>query len=244
MTNPNPKQPSPADASSRTRKQVWIWLGLGAVIVLAAVAALVFSGGDSDSSSSTVPPTVPSTGDGGGDGGGGVAPAEVQPVTLTGAPLVPLPESGADPAVGVKAPGLSGYDFDGNPVVVDPSQGPVMLVFLAHWCPHCNREAPQLMAWKASGDVPDGLQVIGVTTAVSSERDHYPPSSWMRDEMKWDWPVLADSAENEAVVAFGASGFPFVVVLDTDGTVLSRWSGERGLEGIQESVDAALASAA
>jgi hypothetical protein len=26
--------------------------------------------------------------------------------------------------------------------------------------------------------------------------------------------------------------------------VLSRWSGERGLEGIQESVDAALASAA
>jgi hypothetical protein len=100
------------------------------------------------------------------------------------------------------------------------------------------------MEWKASGDVPDGLQVIGVTTAVAPDRDHYPPSNWIRDEMKWDWPVLADSADNEALMAFGASGFPFVVILDTDGTVLSRWSGERGLEGLQESVDAALASAA
>ena len=233
MTNPNPKQSSPADPSSRTRNQLWIWLGVGAVIVLAAVAALVFSGNDESSSSTTVPVT-----------GGGVGPAESQPVTLTGASLVPLPESGADPAVGLEAPGLSGYDFDGNPVVVDPSKGPVMLVFLAHWCPHCNREAPQLMEWKASGDVPDGLQVIGVTTAVAPDRDHYPPSNWIRDEMKWDWPVLADSADNEALMAFGASGFPFVVILDTDGTVLSRWSGERGLEGLQESVDAALASAA
>jgi thiol-disulfide isomerase/thioredoxin len=214
---------------------MWIWLGLGAVVVLAAVAALVFSGGDDESSSPTS--TVPAT-------GGGVAPGETQPVTLTGAPLVPLPESGADQALGVKAPGLSGYDFDGNPVVVDPSKGPVMLVFLAHWCPHCNREAQQLMAWKASGAVPEGLQVIGVTTAVAPDRDHYPPSNWIRDEMKWDWPVLADSAENEAVVAFGASGFPFVVILDTDGTVLSRWSGEVGQQGIQDAVDAALASAA
>lgn len=235
MTNTNPNQSSPTDARSRTRNQLWIWLGLGAVVVLAAVAALVFSGGGDDSSSPTS--TVPAT-------GGGVAPGETQPVTLTGAPLVPLPESGADPAVGVKAPGLSGYDFDGNPVVVDPSKGPVMLVFLAHWCPHCNREAPQLMAWKASGAVPEGLQVIGVTTAVAPERDHYPPSNWIRNEMKWDWPVLADSADNEAVVTFGASGFPFVVILDTDGTVLSRWSGELGQQGIQEAVDAALASAA
>ena len=57
-------------------------------------------------------------------------------------------------------------------------------------------------------------------------------------------PRHSQSASVQARLAFGASGFPFVVVLDTDGTVLSRWSGERGLEGIQESVDAALASAA
>lgn len=227
-TRPNEAEPA------RKKPAAWIWAAVGAAVVVAAVAvAVITSGGDDSSSSTTVPVT-----------GGGVGPGEVQPVTLSGAPLVPLPESGADPAVGVKAPGLSGYDFDGNPVVVDPSKGPVMLVFLAHWCPHCNREAPQLMAWKASGAVPDGLQVVGVTTAVAPDRDHYPPSRWIRDEMKWDWPVLADSADNEAVVAFGASGFPFVVILGTDGTVLSRWSGELGQQGIQEAVDAALASAA
>jgi thiol-disulfide isomerase/thioredoxin len=236
-SKPTPPPPTtrPQEAEPARRKPAaWIWAAIGAVVVVAAVAiAVITSGGDDSSSDTTVPVTGP-----------GVGPAESQPVTLTGAPLAPLPDSGDDPTVGTKAPELSGYDFDGTPVTVDPSKGPVMLVFLAHWCPHCNREAPQLMAWKASGAVPEGLQVIGVTTAVAPDRDHYPPSNWIRDEMKWDWPVLADSAENEAVVAFGASGFPFVVILDTDGTVLSRWSGEVGQQGIQEAVEAALASAA
>lgn len=233
---PPPTQPREAEPS-RKKPAPWIWAAIGAVVVVAAVAVAVITSGGDDSSSDSTGSTVPVTGP-------GVGPAESQPVTLTGASLAPLADSGNDPAVGTKAPGLSGFDFDGTPVAVDPSKGPVMLVFLAHWCPHCNREAPLLMEWKASGAVPEGLQVIGVTTAVAKDRDHYPPSSWIRNEMKWDWPVLADSADNEAVVAFGASGFPFVVILDTDGTVLSRWSGERGLDGLQESVDAALASAA
>ncbi len=236
-SKPTPPPPTtrPQEAEPARRKPAaWIWAAIGAVVVVAAVAiAVITSGGDDSSSDTTVPVTGP-----------GVGPAESQPVTLTGAPLAPLPDSGDDPTVGTKAPELSGYDFDGTPVTVDPSKGPVMLVFLAHWCPHCNREAPQLMAWKASGAVPEGLQVVGVTTAAAKDRDHYPPSSWIRNEMQWDWPVLADSADNEAAMAFGVSGFPFVVILDTDGTVLSRWSGERGLQGIQESVDAALAAAA
>lgn len=230
---PPPTRPQEAEPP-RKKPAAWIWAAIGAVVVVAAVAvAVITSGGDDSSSDTTVPVTGP-----------GVGPAESQPVTLTGAPLAPRPDSGDDPTVGTKAPGLSGYDFDGNPVAVDPSKGPVMLVFLAHWCSHCNREAPQLMAWKASGAVPEGLQVIGVTTAVAKDRDHYPPSSWIRNEMQWDWPVLADSADNEAAKAFGVRGYPSVVILDSDGTVLSRWSGERGLQGIQESVDAALASAA
>jgi len=39
-------------------------------------------------------------------------------------------------------------------------------VFLAHWCPHCNREIPELNAWRDSGEVPADLQVVAVTTAV------------------------------------------------------------------------------
>jgi thiol-disulfide isomerase/thioredoxin len=118
-----------------------------------------------------------------------------------------------------------------------------MLVFLAHWCPHCNREVPELNKWRDSGDVPEGLQVVAVTTAVSADREHYPPSTWIRDEMGWTWPVLADSPDNDAAIAFGVSGFPFSVILDTDGTVLGRSSGELGLDGIEAFVADSLAKA-
>jgi thiol-disulfide isomerase/thioredoxin len=127
----------------------------------------------------------------------------------------------------------------GTPVTVDPSKGPVMLVFLAHWCPHCNREIPELLAWRDAGGVPDGLQVIAVTTAVAPDRENYPPSEWIPN-MGWTWPVLADSQDNEAAIAFGVSGFPFSVIIGTDGTVLGRASGELGQDGIQAFVDGAL----
>ena len=32
-----------------------------------------------------------------------------------------------------------------------------MVVFLAHWCPHCNAEIPVLNEWRDSGEIPDGL---------------------------------------------------------------------------------------
>jgi thiol-disulfide isomerase/thioredoxin len=161
-------------------------------------------------------------------------------VTVTGTSLEAFPAEGADPAIGQTAPTLSGYTFDGSPVSIDPSKGPVMLVYLAHWCPHCNREVPQLLAWKASGAVPADLQVFAVTTAVDPTRPNYPPSSWIAG-LEWSWPVLADSQTQDAAVAMGLTSYPYVVILDTDGTVLTRWAGEKGTDGIRQAVDAALA---
>ncbi len=166
--------------------------------------------------------------------------AEAWPVTIGGTPLAPLQTGVDDPAVGTPAPTISGYSFDGTPVVVDPSKGPVMLVFLAHWCPHCNREIPELNAWRDSGEVPADLQVVAVTTAVEPTRDNYPPSAWI-EEMDWTWPVLADSETFDAAQAFGVSGFPFGVIIGTDGNVLLRWSGEMGQDGIASMVASALA---
>ena len=118
-----------------------------------------------------------------------------------------------------------------------------MLVFLAHWCPHCNREVPELLAWEAAAEVPEGLQVIAVTTAVDPKRDFYPPSEWIA-EKQWDWPVLADSQDNTAAAAMGVTGFPFSVLIGADGTVLGRISGELGQAGIDEWVDATLSASA
>ncbi len=250
-----PSRPSPA-RDSRRPKLLWVWVALGAVVALLAGFAILSAGDDEEV---TVGSTVPAddgatagTGDAGGDGGdggdGGASGstdagsggggsgqiAETWPVEVSGS-LVPLGD-GDDPAIGQPAPTLSGFSFDGTPVTVDPSKGPVMLVFLAHWCPHCNREVPALNEWRDSGRVPEGLQVIAVTTAVRADAEHYPPSRWITEEMGWTWPVLADSPDNEAAIAFGVSGFPFSAIVGEDGTVLGRVSGELGLAGIEQFV--------
>jgi thiol-disulfide isomerase/thioredoxin len=236
-------EPTPSGRAGGAPKLLWLWVGLAGLVVLAGGYAILSSGDDEEL---TVGSTAPASADGGETSGdeateapvGGVA--EVWPVTIGGTPLTDKPgDDQDDPMVGTPAPTLSGFTFDGTPVTVDPSEGPVMLVFLAHWCPHCNREIPELLSWRDAGGVPEGLQVIAVTTAVAPERDNYPPSEWIPD-MQWDWPVLADSEGNEAALAFGVSGFPFSVIIGTDGTVLGRSSGELGQDGIQEFVDAAL----
>jgi cytochrome c biogenesis protein CcmG/thiol:disulfide interchange protein DsbE len=228
-----PSTGAPLPASQGKRSLLWLWIALGAIVLLAGGIAVLSSGDDNDELSVG---SVPAD--------GAVTPGESQgevwPVTVTGEPLVAWPREGTDPAEGVQAPTLSGFTFDGTAVEVDPSKGPVMLVYLAHWCPHCNREVPELLAWRDSGNVPDDLQVIGVATAVDPSRDNYPPSQWIVDK-GWTWPVLADSENDDAAAAMGVSSFPFVVIIGTDGTVLTRWAGELGEGGIQEAVDAALA---
>jgi len=155
-----------------------------------------------------------------------------------------------DPAIGVEAPVVSGTDYEGNDVTIDASaDGPTMVVLLAHWCPHCNREIPVLNEWRESGDVPEDLNVVGVSTGVSADRANYPPGEWLTS-MDWQWPVLADgdiSADDPAdgadtaFRAYGGESFPTMILVGSDGEVLSRFSGEAPVETIQQRVDDALA---
>lgn len=168
--------------------------------------------------------------------------AQNQPVQVAGAALERLPDEGVDPAVGMAAPALAGASFDGSPVSITPGDGqPYMLVFLAHWCPHCNAEVPRLIEWRESGSVPADLNVIGISTGVASDRPNYPPSQWVVDK-GWPWSVLADSANMDAAAAYGLSGYPFFTIVGADGNVKVRMAGEVGAEALSEIVANALAS--
>ncbi len=63
---------------------------------------------------------------------------EIQPVTVVGVDLPRTPDTGDDPGLGLQAPTLKGITAGGMPTTIAPgSDGkPMMLVFLAHWCPH------------------------------------------------------------------------------------------------------------
>jgi len=156
-----------APSTGMSRSTMWTIM---AVLAVVAVGGIVWAsvGGGSDSAS---PDDTSVTSDGAG------ALPDSQPATVTGTPL-PKFESGggADPAIGVAAPIVDGLQFNGEKIGLDAKDGAYMVVFLAHWCPHCNAEIPRLIEWKQSGAVPADLQVIGVSTGVASDRPNYPPS--------------------------------------------------------------------
>lgn len=192
-------------------------------IIAALVVALVVGGSsDDDASSDTEAPSSVAPG----------SAAETQPVTVNGTALAPLGDEASDPAVGRPAPSLLGATFDGSPVEITPGDGRDRLVlFLAHWCPHCNAELPIIDEWRAAGMIPEDLDIVAVSTAVSSDRPNYPPSSWLKKN-GWIWPALADSAEMTAAEAYGVSGFPFMVIVGSDGNVKGRTSGQKELAAL------------
>ena len=171
----------------------------------------------------------------------------VGPVSVFGNALVPLTGDSidGDPARDVQAPVVAGEDFDGRTVRIDAiAGGPTMVVFLAHWCPHCNDEIPVLNGLRDARSFPAGLNIVAVSTAVSAGRPNFPPDAWL-DRMDWTYPVIADGIDLEhevliAADAFGVTGFPFVVLIDGDGTVQARWSGNRPAEEIIRLVESNL----
>ena len=212
------------------------FLIIGAGVLLAAAIAIGFSGG-SDSSTTTAPRVTVE---------GQVGSGEFQPVTVEGDVLGPLGDGNGNPAsdaaMGKTAPTLNGYTFAGNPVSITPgtSAQPIMLVFLAHWCPHCNREVPRLIDWQEQGLVPEGLRVIGVTTASRNDQANWPPSDWI-EEMKWPFEVFADSEAGDAANAYGVDGFPFIAMVNAEGKIVGRHSGELELADLDAFVKDSLA---
>ncbi len=186
---------TPAGASSGgDNKMAWIIGGAVAVVVVIIGLIVILSG----------------NGDSGGDAvaGTGAAAAknakqETAPVQISGEDLPVLSESGlvpagSDPAVGMPAPKVVGQSFDESVVTIDPGDGtPKMLVFLASWCGHCQAEVPALQDWIDSGDVPENLEIIGVSTIVDQSRPNYPPSNWLATE-GWTPQVLLDAEQPAA----------------------------------------------
>jgi thiol-disulfide isomerase/thioredoxin len=229
---------------NRSRTPLVLAIVLVVAGVVALVAVLATRGGDEETASHESPPAATgrsSTETSSGSDGqtsGTINPLAAT-VTVDGAPL-PEYEGEPDAAVGMAAPALHGTDYAGQPTDIVPgSGGPMMIVFLAHWCPHCNAEIPRLLEWRDSGGIPTELQVFGVSTGVSDEAPNYPPGQWLEDK-GWAWPVLADDAQFSAAQAYGVSGYPTFAIVDADGNVAARGSGEIPIDQLDALVDEAL----
>jgi len=212
--------------AKRSLSPVVLIIGVVAAIVIAAGVIAVVAGGGGDSADA--PEAV----------------AETFDVTVKGSPLPPFADGGSDSAVGMMAPALLGSSFDQSPRVVDPAAGtPQLVVFLAHWCPACNQEVPELVKWAESGRIPANLKLSAVSTEVREGSANYPPSRWIV-KRNWPtdiWPVMADSPNSDAGNAYGVRSYPSSVIIGSDGRVLARHSGVLGLAAYEAWVASALA---
>jgi cytochrome c biogenesis protein CcmG/thiol:disulfide interchange protein DsbE len=211
-----------------------------AALALAAMLTVVSCGG-SDAASDAADSSTDGAGQSVPAATGADAALEVSAsLDVVGDALASFEDPNADVAVGLAAPVITGQQFDGTDITIGgETDGPTMLVFLAHWCPHCNDEIPEIVKLRDQGDLPDNLNIIGISTAVVDDRENYPPSEWMV-EKDWTWPALADTLEVEAFQLYGGSGFPYTVMLHADGTVNARKSGSESAEQIKDWIDAAL----
>ncbi len=140
-------------------------------------------------------------------------------LAVAGSALPQFPESGADKAVGLTFPDLTGVKVtDSSPLAITNDGRPKVIIYLAHWCPHCQKEVPLLTGWIADNGMPQGVDLYAVSTGVAKDRGNYPPADWLIKE-QFPVPTLADDAKNTAFGAAGLTSFPSFVAVTADGKV-------------------------
>jgi thiol-disulfide isomerase/thioredoxin len=200
--------------SPRSRTPFLIGIGVVAFIAVAAVIAIALSGAT---------------------GAGGISEPARAATAVNGEALPVLTDPGADAAIGQPIPTLSGVDLSGEPISVGPSDGPMAIVLLAHWCSHCQAEVPVLVDYLESTGMPDGVTLVALSTSIDAARPNYPPSTWL-DREGWTVPTLVDDATSGGLRALGMSSFPGFVFVDADGRVVQRTTGELPAEAFDQAV--------
>lgn len=214
MSNrPNPST-RPARSGAGSSTPVWVWIAVAAVVVAALGIALLLTNSSSSND------------------------LTVGEATASGSALPPFADQSADGAVGRQSPVVRGTNFADEPVTIGAAGTPQVLVFLAHWCPVCQREVPELVAWANAGGNTEGVEVVGVATSIDRTRGNWPPGAWLRND-GWPYQTFVDNGENTAGQAFGVTGYPFFVVVDASGRVVERVSGEVSQAAFAALVDSA-----
>lgn len=212
-TQPNWAQQAAAKESKKAPNKNLIWGGIA--IAIAVVVAIVIA--------------VATTG---GSGGGQDFTVNASAdVDITGDSLPSAPDGAAgafdpatDPGVGKTMPTVKATSLTGEDYTIKPGK-PTLYAFVAHWCPHCQKEVPLMVEWDTAGLVPDGVDLVAISTSVDKSSPNFPPSKWLSRE-KWTRPAVADTSESQIAAAFGVGGFPYFVAVDGDGKVVQRGSGE------------------
>ncbi len=122
---------------------------------------------------------------------------------------------------GIRAPGFTLPDLNGNQVsVASPAGSAAIVVFWTTWCPHCRREFPSLETlWKAKRD--QGFRVIGVNLSEPEDR----VAAYVAD-MKITFPIVIDTS-GEVARTYGVHFTPTHFLVERSGRVRAGGLGRK-----------------
>ena len=126
-------------------------------------------------------------------------------------------------SVGLQAPSFSGPDQNSEIISLEKNGKSKILLFLAHWCPHCQAEVPVVQEYIDTFGLPADVEVIGILTSIDRSRDNYPPHDWLVKE-GWSETQIYD-LDREIGTAYGLNAFPYWVFLDKELNVVARRTG-------------------
>ncbi len=205
--------------TASTNRSTIIWIVVGVVAVIGLFVVALTSGGR------------------GGAGLGGSYTVEAfGEVTVEGT-LTPTDPSSVgvvanDPEVGQPAPVVTGTNWDGEPTSISADGTPRVIVFLAHWCPHCQNEVPRLVSALDGGTTIGGAELVGVATSTNITRGNYPPAAWLSNA-GWSAPIIMDDQDMSVLRAYGISSFPGWAVVSGDGNIVARATGELSMDQVE-----------
>ncbi|HRR49944.1 MAG TPA: TlpA disulfide reductase family protein [Bacteroidales bacterium] len=137
--------------------------------------------------------------------------------------------------IGAYAPQFKYPDVNGKFYGPSDFKGKVLLIdFWASWCGPCRAEIPNL---KKVYEKYDRKDVEFLSVSIDKGKEEW-IKALSQEKMPWI-QVLAPKSGSEVSKLYQFSGIPFLVVLDKEGRIVSKYV--RGVEEISKAIDKALA---
>ena len=131
----------------------------------------------------------------------------------------------ASSAEATKLPEFNVTDRDGNTVALSSMYGkPTLVGFWATWCPPCNAEAPEIQ--KLYDEYGDRVNFMMINATGDGRDTAETVEKWMESN-GYTYPVYLDES-NEASIATQVYYLPTMYVLDSEGNLLTAFSGTIG----------------
>jgi peroxiredoxin len=130
--------------------------------------------------------------------------------------------SGVHVPVGQVAPDFTVQDVAGKDYTLSAYKGsPVVLEFMATWCPHCQENAP--VYTRLHDTYADkGVQVWGINATPYGHDQKSPVTTddlkWFQDTFKTTYTLLFDTAL-KSTLDYGVNSYPTVYIVDKAGNI-------------------------